>query len=97
PRQHNLTLSQNRSHSIKDYLVGHGIDATRLTAEGYGQARPIEPNTTASGRLANRRVQFQIVRASWEEPPPPQTEVHPHPHPRPPPAAPGPTQPCRVP
>jgi outer membrane protein OmpA-like peptidoglycan-associated protein len=97
PRLYNLALSQHRAHAIKDYLTNHGVDAARLTAEGYGQGRPIEPNTTPNGRLANRRVQFQILRATWAEAPAPLSEVTPtarRPHL---PVSQAPTTPCRVP
>jgi outer membrane protein OmpA-like peptidoglycan-associated protein len=97
PRVHNLELSRNRARAIRSYLVEHGIAETRLTAEGYGQASPIESNVTEAGRLANRRVQFQILRASWATPPPPQEEVRPHPLPPLPPGPAAPTTPCRRP
>jgi OOP family OmpA-OmpF porin len=56
----NLHLSQARSESVMAWLVGHGIEAKRLEAHGYGMTRPIEDNNTVEGRLANRRVEFKI-------------------------------------
>ncbi|HNQ00543.1 MAG TPA: OmpA family protein, partial [Bacteroidia bacterium] len=55
----NVTLSQKRCESVKNYLVSKGIDANRLTATGYGDTRPIADNKTADGRAKNRRVELK--------------------------------------
>jgi outer membrane protein OmpA-like peptidoglycan-associated protein len=44
-----------------EYLVEHGIDASRLDAMGYAFSQPIAPNDTAEGRAKNRRVEFKIL------------------------------------
>ena len=59
-RQHNQDLSQRRAESVRDWLVGHGVEASRLEARGYGQDDPLVPNITAANRARNRRVQFMI-------------------------------------
>ncbi|HSM93228.1 MAG TPA: OmpA family protein [Anaeromyxobacteraceae bacterium] len=56
----NRKLSQDRADAVKSYLVGKGVDAGRLEAKGYGPDQPAQPNTTAAGREANRRVEFVI-------------------------------------
>jgi OOP family OmpA-OmpF porin len=56
----NLRLSKERAESVKNYLVGKGADASKITAEGYGKAHPIATNKTASGRQKNRRVEFTL-------------------------------------
>ena len=56
----NLTLSKNRANAVRDYLITKGIDANRLTANGYGQNRPVAPNTTIEGKAKNRRVEFVV-------------------------------------
>lgn len=56
----NLELSQQRAESVRDWLIGAGVEASRLDARGYGQNEPIEDNRTAAGRTKNRRVQFMI-------------------------------------
>jgi outer membrane protein OmpA-like peptidoglycan-associated protein len=43
------------------YLTEHGVDASRLTSEGYGLTRPRATNDTDAGRAENRRVEFNIV------------------------------------
>ncbi len=57
----NLELSQQRATSVKEFLIEAGIDATRLSARGYGESHPIAENDTAEGRAENRRVEFHII------------------------------------
>jgi len=60
----NQDLSERRTGSVLNYLVKKGIDANRLTSVGFGQDKPVAPNTTAAGRAKNRRVEFVV---SFEE------------------------------
>jgi hypothetical protein len=59
--QHNDTLSQFRAEAIRDWLVLQEIDNARLTAKGYGSAKPVSSNETAEGRSLNRRTEFRIT------------------------------------
>lgn len=59
--QLNQRLSQKRAESVMQYLIQHGIAADRLQAKGYGEARPVEPNTTSGARAINRRVTIQYT------------------------------------
>jgi OOP family OmpA-OmpF porin len=52
-------LSQRRADTVKAVLVRLGVSADRITARGYGQARPLVSNTTFAGRIANRRVEIK--------------------------------------
>ncbi len=67
PAEYNLRLSQKRANAVRNYLIAHGIDPSRLEAVGYGESRPIAPNTTPEGRAKNRRVEFVIISHSFEE------------------------------
>ena len=58
PADFNRTLSQQRAEAVRDYMVKKGVAADRLEAKGFGPDRPVQPNTTAAGRTANRRVEF---------------------------------------
>jgi len=58
----NLILSQKRTDAVKIYLVGKGIQESRITTVGYGEANPIADNKTAIGREKNRRV---ILRTAY--------------------------------
>ena len=57
----NLDLSQRRAESVLRELVKLGVDAGRLEAVGYGEARPVDTNRTDDGRERNRRVEFTIL------------------------------------
>ncbi len=59
---YNLNLSQGRSQSVVDYLIGQGIDSSRLQAQGYGESKPIDTNDTEEGRANNRRVEFTVLK-----------------------------------
>jgi outer membrane protein OmpA-like peptidoglycan-associated protein len=59
----NLILSQQRAEAVVQYLVAHGVPASRLRAEGFGGERPIASNDSDEGRAKNRRVEFVIVGA----------------------------------
>jgi outer membrane protein OmpA-like peptidoglycan-associated protein len=60
PDDYNLALSQRRANSVASYLVSQGIVAGRLMVTGYGETRPVAPNTTPAGKAQNRRVEIQI-------------------------------------
>jgi outer membrane protein OmpA-like peptidoglycan-associated protein len=58
----NKVLSLKRATSVVDYLVSHGISASRLSAKGYGSERPIVSNDDESGgREINRRTEIEIL------------------------------------
>lgn len=65
---YNLKLSQRRANAVRDMLVNrYSIDASRLTAVGYGESKPIASNATAAGRAENRRV-VAVMQAEKTEP-----------------------------
>jgi outer membrane protein OmpA-like peptidoglycan-associated protein/opacity protein-like surface antigen len=66
----NLTLSRARAQSVVDYLVSRGIAASSLTAEGFGETRPVTTNATVEGRAQNRRVQMRRIPAPPSQPAP---------------------------
>lgn len=59
--EYNLSLSQRRAESVKNYLVSKGLIASRFKASGLGIADPIATNDTPEGRSQNRRVEFAIT------------------------------------
>jgi outer membrane protein OmpA-like peptidoglycan-associated protein len=58
----NQELSAARARTVLLTLRGQGIARNRLTAKGYGESRPLVPNSTAANRLINRRVVFAVVQ-----------------------------------
>jgi outer membrane protein OmpA-like peptidoglycan-associated protein len=60
--QMNMSLSQDRADSVKDYLIKNGISSDRITAIGYGETQPIASNNTEIGRAKNRRTQFKVTK-----------------------------------
>ncbi|HEX4338080.1 MAG TPA: OmpA family protein [Polyangiaceae bacterium] len=58
----NLRLSANRADAVREVIVKNGVDASRLTSHGYGQEKPLVPNTSEKNRAKNRRVQLVITK-----------------------------------
>jgi outer membrane protein OmpA-like peptidoglycan-associated protein len=58
----NAALSERRSHAVRDMLIRHGVEASRLVVEGFGDARPQEDEPSVYARRQNRRVEFLILR-----------------------------------
>ena len=67
---HNTDLSKRRAEVVLQYLITKGVDARRLSSQGYGPDKPIADNKTGPGRAKNRRVEFRIL-ASLKKPTPP--------------------------
>jgi outer membrane protein OmpA-like peptidoglycan-associated protein len=58
---HNLELSQARANAAMQQIVQHGVDASRLSAQGYGDQNPVADNSTPEGRQRNRRVDISVT------------------------------------
>lgn len=57
---YNRSLSERRAASVVAWLVGEGIDRTRLGAVGHGESQPVADNATEAGRALNRRVEVRL-------------------------------------
>ena len=57
----NVQLSGERANAIYQALISNGIDASRLTAVGYGSEKPVATNDTEAGRQQNRRTEIKIL------------------------------------
>ncbi|MCK5130589.1 MAG: OmpA family protein [Candidatus Sabulitectum sp.] len=58
---YNQGLSERRANSVLDYLVRKGVAGNTLTAIGYGEENPVVPNTSASNKAQNRRIEFTVL------------------------------------
>jgi outer membrane protein OmpA-like peptidoglycan-associated protein/tetratricopeptide (TPR) repeat protein len=66
---YNENLSQKRAESAVAYIISRGIDATRITAKGYGEYVPVNNcvdgvNCTDEQYQMNRRTEFKVTRIS---------------------------------
>jgi outer membrane protein OmpA-like peptidoglycan-associated protein len=59
----NLQLSRDRASTVRSALITGGVDASKISADGYGESRPVASNDTPAGRQQNRRVEIVIVGA----------------------------------
>jgi outer membrane protein OmpA-like peptidoglycan-associated protein len=60
---YNLSLSKKRASSAMKYLIANGIDASRLTANGYGETQPLFEcgvDCSEEKHELNRRIEFVI-------------------------------------
>jgi outer membrane protein OmpA-like peptidoglycan-associated protein len=58
---HTGQLSKLRADAVRDYLAGHGVDASRIETRGADANEPLASNKSASGRARNRRVELTLL------------------------------------
>jgi outer membrane protein OmpA-like peptidoglycan-associated protein len=56
----NMTLSENRAGSVRDFLVHEGIVNSSIASRGFGEGQPVATNDTTTGRQQNRRVELVV-------------------------------------
>ena len=56
----NQKLSENRAGAVKDFLITQGVSINNISAQGFGQEKPVADNSTAAGRAQNRRVNLVV-------------------------------------
>ena len=61
PSSYNLSLSQRRAESVKNYLASQGVKKSQLETKGFGSDQPVATNDTKEGRAKNRRVEFKRI------------------------------------
>ncbi|MEL6190405.1 MAG: OmpA family protein [Bacteroidota bacterium] len=60
--RYNMTLSQQRAEIIANYITGAGsFDESRVSAQGFGDTKPVVPNDTKPNKEKNRRVEFKLI------------------------------------
>ena len=60
-REYNLALGARRANSIKDFLVAHGVAATRIETVSFGKEKPIDAGTTEEAYAKNRNGHTAIT------------------------------------
>jgi outer membrane protein OmpA-like peptidoglycan-associated protein len=58
---YNQALSERRALAVVQWLTTEGLDPNRLTAQGYGETRPVRDNRTEDGKRFNRRVEIRTI------------------------------------
>ena len=58
--EYNQALSERRAESVANFLVGAGLDSSRISSLGYGEGQPVSDNSTPGGRDLNRRVDLLL-------------------------------------
>ena len=61
---YNQGLSERRANAVRDYLVNKGVPMNTLSTVGYGEEQPVVPNTSASNKAQNRRIEFTVLGAA---------------------------------
>jgi outer membrane protein OmpA-like peptidoglycan-associated protein len=64
----NRSLSERRAQAVTNYLIGKGINSSRIVSNGYGEARLTNRcsdgvSCTEREHLSNRRTQFRVINA----------------------------------
>jgi chemotaxis protein MotB len=57
----NLILSQRRADNVMQYMISQGVNPNLVSAQGFGDADPVAPNSTPQGRAQNRRVELTLA------------------------------------
>ena len=59
--EYNLALGNRRAQAAKQYLVSHGVDASRIETQSWGEERPAVDGHDESAWSQNRRDEFEII------------------------------------
>lgn len=61
-REYNLSLGEHRALAVRAYIVGLGIDGSRIQTKSYGEEKPLDPGHDEKAWWQNRRVEFKLYR-----------------------------------
>ena len=59
-KEYNFALGDRRAGAVKSFLIGQGIQPSRLIAVSYGNEQPIATGGMEAARSKNRRVHFVV-------------------------------------
>ncbi|MBF0120938.1 MAG: OmpA family protein [Desulfobacterales bacterium] len=60
-KKYNQALSEKRAKAVMMYFIEKGIEKGKISAKGFGFAKPVAPNKTQAGRDKNRRVELKPI------------------------------------
>lgn len=58
----NTKLTEERSKTVRDYLIAKGLPSKRIFYKGFGETKPLVPNTSDENRKLNERTEIEILR-----------------------------------
>jgi peptidoglycan-associated lipoprotein len=64
--EYNVSLGQRRADTVREYLIGKGVDANRLSTISYGKLRPLTFDQTDESHALNRRAMFLVYEVSGD-------------------------------
>ena len=64
PSAVNLRTSKRRAQTVQDYLAAHGVAASAMTLQAYGEQQPVVPTEDGVREVQNRRVEVSFVAGS---------------------------------
>jgi outer membrane protein OmpA-like peptidoglycan-associated protein len=56
----NLKLSMKRAEKIRELMLSGGVSDDFISVIGFGEDKPLVPNTSAENRAVNRRIEFKV-------------------------------------
>jgi len=59
--EYNMKLSNDRAKAVADHLLKKKVEKERITWKGYGESKPLVPNTNDANKAVNCRVEFRII------------------------------------
>lgn len=59
----NWVLSSMRATEVVEFFIANGVSAKHLSAVGYGDTRPLVPNSTLENKSRNRRIDIVLTNA----------------------------------
>lgn len=62
----NMDLSSKRADEVVNYLISKGINSSIISAEGFGENKPVASNDTSEGRSQNRRIEINLRKSGYE-------------------------------
>jgi peptidoglycan-associated lipoprotein len=60
-REYNFALGARRANTVREYLVSHGIDGSRIETISYGKEHPIDPGSTEEAWGHNRNAHTALI------------------------------------